>query len=232
VLGTGATRTDPPLAPTHLPLAWGPSSKYTDHRPAIIWVVTVTRHNKKLNRVPLLSRHRPTRDQLRVGVGPRDRKPISGASSSEDPAQLEHGPQATQPEGTGPPAVAGWEPLSLFDDCSFALSTVAFLCAPTPAVRFDRNPRLSNRLPADQFATRIFVASGNEEGGAIAGCWRSSVDAVTHAFHMLPSPEQRAWPAICAKELLAQVAWLERFGGAYKGSPLWNRQCGQRFHCE
>ena len=37
---------------------------------------------------------------------------------------------------------------------------------------------------------------------------------------MVLSPEQSAWPAICAKELLAIVLWLERFGACYRGSTV------------
>jgi hypothetical protein len=63
-------------------------------------------------------------------------------------------------------------------------------------------------------------ATGKDEGGAVAGCWRSESDVVVHAFHALMSPDQLAWRAICAKELLAQVTWLERFGPAYRGAVI------------
>jgi hypothetical protein len=63
-------------------------------------------------------------------------------------------------------------------------------------------------------------ASGKEEGGAIGGCWWASTDAVTHAFYAKLSQDESDWSAICAKELLAQVTWLERFGQAYRGAVI------------
>ena len=72
-------------------------------------------------------------------------------------------------------------------------------------------------------ATRPVVAvltdaAGREEGGAIAGCWRSPADVATHAFYATLSAEENNWRAICTKELLAQVTWLERFGHCYHGA--------------
>ena len=63
-------------------------------------------------------------------------------------------------------------------------------------------------------------AAGPEEGSALGVIWRAEHDAITHAFHVVLSPEQSAWPAICAKELLAIVLWLERFGACYRGSTV------------
>lgn len=63
-------------------------------------------------------------------------------------------------------------------------------------------------------------AAGEEEGGAMGAIWRGVSDVVTHAFHAAFTPEQRAWRAICSKELLAIVTWLERFGRCYKGSVI------------
>jgi hypothetical protein len=63
-------------------------------------------------------------------------------------------------------------------------------------------------------------AAGREDGGAIAGCWRSPDDTVTHAFYATLSQSESDWRAICAKELLAQVTWLERFGHAYRGAVI------------
>jgi len=62
-------------------------------------------------------------------------------------------------------------------------------------------------------------ASGEEEAGALGGCWTSSEsEGLLQAFYAALTPEERAWRAICAKELLAIVLWLERFGAEHRGA--------------
>ena len=43
---------------------------------------------------------------------------------------------------------------------------------------------------------------------------------MTQAFQVPLTPTQIDWPAICAKELLAIVLWIERFGHEHVGSIL------------
>jgi hypothetical protein len=64
----------------------------------------------------------------------------------------------------------------------------------------------------------LMDASGAEDGGAIGGCWRDPSEQLTQGFYALQTPVQRAWRAICAKELLALVLWLEHFGQRYRGA--------------
>lgn len=45
---------------------------------------------------------------------------------------------------------------------------------------------------------------------ALGGVWRAAGSAVLQAFYHLLSAEERSWPSIALKELLAIVLWLER----------------------
>ena len=74
-------------------------------------------------------------------------------------------------------------------------------------------PRPGSARPAVAVLTD---AAGAEDGGAMGGCWRGPGDEITHAFHATFTPEQCVWRAICAKELLTIVTWLERFGPCYR----------------
>jgi len=77
-------------------------------------------------------------------------------------------------------------------------------------------PLLSPRTPGRRSAIAVLTdASGKT---AVGGCWRVPGDETTHAFHALLTVEQQEWPSIGAKELLAIVTWLERFGALYRGS--------------
>jgi hypothetical protein len=51
-------------------------------------------------------------------------------------------------------------------------------------------------------------------------CWKSFSCSDTQAYYAPLTPQQRAWPAIGPKELLAIVLWLELFGAEYAGSFL------------
>ena len=64
----------------------------------------------------------------------------------------------------------------------------------------------------------VTVLSDASGSCAIAGCWRTLLQATTQSFYAPLTPEQLQWSAICAKELLAQVTWLERFGASHRGS--------------
>ena len=68
--------------------------------------------------------------------------------------------------------------------------------------------------------SRPVVAVLSDASGTIGigCCWRGPGDTVTHAFQMLLTADQRDWPSIGSKELLAIVTWLERFGALYKGA--------------
>ena len=95
-----------------------------------------------------------------------------------------------------------------------ALDTHALEATATPA-----RPGAIPRLGAARWVVSVLTdASGEDEGGAIGGCWCVPGDYATHAFWVPLTPTERAWRAICAKELLAMVTWLERFGHLYRGA--------------
>ena len=84
-------------------------------------------------------------------------------------------------------------------------------------------PGLATALPRDQHSRPVVAVLTDVSGGpdgAMGGCWRVPGESVTRAFYAPLSDSERAWPAICAKELLAVVTWLENFGGSFRGAVI------------
>jgi hypothetical protein len=73
-------------------------------------------------------------------------------------------------------------------------------------------------LPHPDGGRPIVAFLGDAAGGtALGGVWRAAGSGALHAFYHLFSEEERAWPSIALKELLAVVLWIEQFGRAYRG---------------
>ena len=75
---------------------------------------------------------------------------------------------------------------------------------------------------AQPSATRPVVSLLSDAAGgcAVGGCWTCDRGGSVRAFFAPLSPEERAWPAIDAKELKALVVWLESFGHEHEGAVL------------